>query len=96
MGATVKKGNAVSSITDHVRKFLDDLATDAIEERVVEYLIREVQNGRKLTDALKDPYVRNRLSEDRLNKVMENPEVIGALEQQISSSFQKREFGFHD
>lgn len=96
IGATVKKGNAVSSITDHVRKFLDDLATDAIEERVVEYLIREVQNGRKLTDALKDPYVRNRLSEDRLNKVLENPEVIGALEQQISSSFQKREFGFHD
>lgn len=96
IGAFVKKGNAVSSITNHVRKFLDDLATDAIEERVVEYLIREVQNGRKLTDALTDPYVRNRLSEDRLAKVLENPEVIVALEQQISSSFQKREFGFHD
>jgi len=86
----------VSSITSHVRKFLDDLATDAIEERVVEYLIREVQNGRKLTDALTDPYVRNRLSEDRLAKVLENPEVIGALEQQIAASFQKREFGFPD
>lgn len=86
----------MSSITNSVRKFLDDLATDAIEERVVEYLIREVQNGRKLTDALTDPYVRNRLSEDRLAKVLENPEVIGALEQQIASSFQKREFGFPD
>jgi len=26
--------------------------------------------------------------------VLENPEVVGALEQQISDSFQKRDFGF--
>lgn len=86
----------MASITEKLHAFLDDLATDAIEERVVEYVIREVQNGRKLTEALHDPYVKNRLSDERLEHVLENPEVISALEEQIASSFQKREFGFTD
>ncbi len=86
----------MASINEKLKEFLDDLATDAVEERVVEYVIKEVRNGRKLTDALADPYVRNRLSPERLEKVLENPEVMSALEEQIATSFQKREFGFTD
>jgi len=82
------------SISDNLKEFLDGLATDAVEERVVEYVIREVHNGRKLTETLQDPYVKNRLSEERLDHVLANPEVVGALEEQIAASFQKREFGF--
>jgi len=86
----------VPTISERLQRFMDDLATDAVEERVVEYVIREVQNGRKLTDALKDPYVKNRLSEDKLAKVLETPEVVVALEAQITESFQRREIGFSD
>jgi predicted component of type VI protein secretion system len=82
------------SISEKLQEFMDDLAHDAVEERVVEYVIREVHNGRKLSDALADPYVKNRLSEEKLAHVLENPEVVDALEEQIASSFQKREFGF--
>ncbi|MBN1192114.1 MAG: hypothetical protein JXA36_00255 [Coriobacteriia bacterium] len=82
------------SVADKIQAFLNELATDAIEERVVEYVIREVHNGRKLTDALTDPYVKNRLSEERLAKVLEAPEVIAALEEQIAQSFKTRDFGF--
>ncbi len=82
------------SISDNLRVFLDDLAADPVEERVVEYVIREVHNGRKLTDTLVDPYVKNRLSSERLEHVLGNPEVVGALEEQIAASFSKREFGF--
>ena len=86
----------MASIAEKLQEFMDDLATDAVEERVIEYVIREVHNGRKLTDALSDPYVKNRLSADKLNHVLENPEIAAALEEQIASSFQKREFGFAD
>jgi hypothetical protein len=75
---------------------MDDLATDAVEERVIDYVIREVHNGRRLSDALADPYVKNRLSEEKVAHVLENPEVVEALEEQISSSFEKRDFGFAD
>lgn len=84
----------MSSVTDKIQAFLNELAVDAVEERVVEYVIREVHNGRKLTDALNDPYVKNRLSEERLARVLETPEVVGALEEQIAQSFKTRDFGF--
>jgi ribosomal protein L17 len=84
----------VSSVADKIQEFLNELAIDAVEERVVEYVIREVHNGRRLTDALADPYVKNRLSEERLAKVLETPEVVSALEEQIAQSFKTKDFGF--
>jgi hypothetical protein len=85
-----------SKVTDSIRKFLQELADNPLEERIVEYVVREVRNGRKLADALNDPYVRNRLSEERVQHVLSDPEVVAAIEEQISSSFQKRDFGFND
>lgn len=84
----------MSTVAEKIQAFLNDLAIDVIEERVVEYVIREVHNGRKLAEALNDPYVKNRLSEEKLSRVLENPEVGAALEEQIAQSFKKREFGF--
>jgi len=84
----------VAGLSDSIRAFLKELSTDELEERVVEYVVREVGNGRKLDEALHDPYVRNRLSEEKLRKVLETPEVITAMEQSISAAFQKKDFGF--
>jgi hypothetical protein len=83
-------------VDSKVRKFLEELAQDPIEEMVVEYVVREVRNGRKLREVLNDPYVRNRLDADRISKVLENPEVIGAVEGSISKSFETKDFGFSE
>jgi len=83
----------VATLAEKIQAFLDEMAIDAVEERVVEYVIREVRNGRKLTDALKDPYVKNRLNEEKLAHVLENPEVVTVLEEQIAQSFKRRDFG---
>lgn len=85
-----------SKMTESIRKFLQELADNPLEDRIVEYVVREVRNGRKLADALADPYVRNRLSDERVQRVLENPEIVAVIEQQISLSFQKRDFGFTD
>ena len=84
----------MAGLSDSIRSFLKELSTDELEERVVEYVVREVGNGRRLDEALHDPYVRNRLSEEKLRKVLETPEVITALEQSISTAFQNKDFGF--
>ncbi len=84
----------MATVAEKIQAFLNDMAIDVVEERVVEYVIREVHNGRKLTEALKDPYVKNRLSEDKLAGVLENPGIASALEEQIAQSFKTREFGF--
>lgn len=86
----------MASVAEKIHEFLNEIAVDAVEERVVEYVIREVRGGRQLSEALHDPYVKNRLSEERLAKVLENPEVFAALEEQIAESFKSQEFGLLD
>jgi hypothetical protein len=90
----VAKEGSLSDLTDSIRRFLQELSTDQLEERVIEYVVREVGNGRKLEEALNDPYVRNRLSQEKLRHVLEQPEVIAAIEKSISTAFEHKDFGF--
>ena len=83
-----------SSINERLKQFLEDLTTDPVEERVVEYVIREVHNGRTLMDVINDPYVRNRLNEEKRDELLQNSEVIQALEQEIHSAFQAPDIGY--
>jgi hypothetical protein len=84
----------VPNINERIMQFFDDIATDALEERVIEYVVREVHSGRRLMEVIDDPYVRNRLNEDKRSAVLENTEVIEALEQEIKSSMKPTELGF--
>ena len=49
------------------------------EERVAAYVVREHDRGRSLHDILDDPYVRNRCSEQEVARVLERPDVIKAI-----------------
>lgn len=82
------------SINERIKNFFEELATDPVEERVVEYVIREVNNGRRLMEVINDPYVRNRLSDDKRDNILENSEVVDALEHEIHSAFQPPEIGY--
>ena len=83
-----------SSINDRIKQFFQDLAADPVEERVIEYVIREVHNGRRLMEVIKDPFVKNRLSEEKVGAILENSEVVDALEAEIKSAFQTPDIGF--
>lgn len=84
----------MSSVNERIRELFEQLAEDVLEDRVVEYVIREVHNGRKLMEVIQDPYVRNRLSPEKVDKVLQNPDVVEALEQEIAETFRKPEIGF--
>jgi hypothetical protein len=86
----------LASINETIQAFLDQLALNVAEERIVEYVIREVRNGRKLADVLQDPYVKNRLNEEKVAHVLENPEIAAAIEEQIANAFKTRDFGFSE
>jgi hypothetical protein len=83
-----------SSINERIKQFFQDMATDPVEERVIEYVIREVHNGRRLMEVVNDPFVKNRLSEEKVQAVFENPEVVDALEEEIQSAFRTPDIGF--
>ena len=54
-------------------------ASKGSEERVAVYVLREHKRGRSLSDILDDPYVRNHCTDRELARVLERPEVVRAL-----------------
>jgi hypothetical protein len=54
-------------------------ASKRSDEQVAAYIVREHRRGRSLDDILDDPYVRNRCSEKDTARVLERPEVVQAL-----------------
>jgi len=85
-----------SKVTKLVRRLIEDLSEDVAEERVVQYVIREVGAGRKASAVLSDPFVRNRLSDERIAHVLENPAVLEAVEHEIQTSYERRDFQFKE
>jgi hypothetical protein len=53
--------------------------TRRYDEQVAAYIVREHRRGRSLDDILDDPYVRNRGTEKEIARVLERPEVVKAL-----------------
>jgi hypothetical protein len=84
----------MSSINDRIRRFLEELSSDPVEDRIVEYVVREAHKGRMIIDVIDDPYVRNRLNDQKRAEVLENPEVLKALDEEIKSSFKAPDIDF--
>ena len=49
------------------------------DERISAYIIREHERGRRLSEIVEDPYIRNRATERELARLLERPEVVEAL-----------------
>jgi hypothetical protein len=49
------------------------------EERVAAYVIREHDRGRSLDDILGDPYVRNRCSPTEIERLLDRPDILKAI-----------------
>jgi hypothetical protein len=56
------------------------------EERMAAYIIREHGRGRSLEEILEDPYIRNRASGQVLGRVLERPEVIHSIGEDVVRS----------
>jgi hypothetical protein len=55
-------------------------------ERVTVYLLREHERGRSLAEILDDPYVRNRLTEQERARLLDRPEIIRAVGDDVAAA----------
>jgi hypothetical protein len=54
-------------------------ARSSQEERVASYVVREHERGRDLLEILGDAYVRNRLTPQQIDRLLDRPEVVHAI-----------------
>ncbi len=55
------------------------LTRSRAETAVAEYVIREHRRGRDLAEILEDPYVVNRCSREQVERLLDRPEVVRAV-----------------
>lgn len=70
-------------VNESVHNFMTSLFEDPIEERVVEYIVRQIESGRSLFEALEDPYVRNRIPEERRVSLLSDSAVLDSFEKEL-------------
>jgi hypothetical protein len=70
----------MASLSDFFRNPFSFLfARSSHEDRVAAYVIREHERGRSLSEILEDPYVRNRCTPAEQARLLDRPELIRAL-----------------
>jgi len=80
----------VARLTSFLRNpFAFLFATRSAEERIAVYIIREHDKGRDLRDILDDPYVVNRVSTQEVARVLERPEVVRAIGDDIAEAHRR-------
>jgi hypothetical protein len=53
------------------------------EEHVARYVIREHDRGRPLDEVLQDRYVQNRLTPEQQKRLLDRPELVGAISRDV-------------
>ena len=56
------------------------------EELVAEYIVREHHRGRSLEEILEDAYVTNRCTPEQVRRVLERPELVHAIGDDIAAA----------
>jgi hypothetical protein len=65
-------------------------ARSSSSERVAAYVLREHDRGRPLNEILEDPYIRNRCSEAEQARLLDRPEIIRALGEDVVESARRQ------
>jgi hypothetical protein len=78
---------AFVSVRDFLRNPFSFLATRSSgEDRIAQYVIREHERGRPLSEILEDPYIKNRTTPHERARLLDRPEVVRALGHDVVES----------
>jgi hypothetical protein len=75
-------------LQDEVAKLVG--SESAKHKRLIEYVVRQVKTDRHLQDVLEDPYVTNRLSTLDRRALLEEPEIIDAVHEDVLTSMREK------
>jgi gamma-glutamyltranspeptidase len=63
------------------------MGVEVAEERVLQFIVQEIHAGKSLDEALKEPYVENNTTPEWRREILERPEIIQAVEEEMEKAF---------
>ena len=91
-----KEGNPVPehddpNVASAVQRLFESLGVEIVNERVLSFILQEIHDGKSLTEAMAEPYVLNNSTETWRREILERPELIKAVEEEVQKRFQVNE-----
>jgi hypothetical protein len=77
-------GDRLDKAVQGVRSLLEDLNVDVKEERLIRFILNELQKGRRFDEVMSDPYVVNRTNAEDRARMLENPAILEGIEDQMA------------
>ncbi|MDO8885324.1 hypothetical protein [Candidatus Oleimmundimicrobium sp.] len=85
-----------SKFFEAVKKAFEEMSLNIMEERVINYVVKELHAGRNLSSILQDAYVKNRVDEERLTHILGDPEILRAIDDELKKAFLEQDFKFKE
>ncbi len=77
----------IAKMVRSIQRLFEDMGVDVVEERMIRFIVQEIHNGKSLDEAMAEPYVTNNTSAEWRKEVLERPEVVRAVEEEIQKTF---------
>lgn len=77
----------VEPVVRGIEKRFRDLSVSVRGERVIRYIVKQLQHGRHIDEVLRDPYLEAHTTPVQRAELLENPAVIRTIEDEIRKQF---------
>lgn len=74
-------------IADQFKSFVESFNDNNIEDTVVDYILKQIDEGKILSDILDSPFVKNRLNESQRDQILNNPDIAQATLEEVKEVF---------
>lgn len=68
---------------------------DEREEKILQYIVHRLKSDARLKDVVQEEYVRRNVSQEELDEVIGNPELVRAARQHMESTLEDHRAGGH-
>ena len=77
----------VEPVVRGIEKRFRDLSVNVRGERVIRYIVKQLQYGRHIDEVLQDAYLQGHTTPVERAELLENPAVIRTIEEEIRKQF---------
>jgi hypothetical protein len=77
----------IAKMVSAIQRLFADMGVDVVEERMLRFIVQEIHNGKSLEEALNEPYITNNTRPEWRKEILERPEVVRAVEEEMEKTF---------
>jgi predicted RNA binding protein with dsRBD fold (UPF0201 family) len=78
----------ITKVVNAIQHLFQDMGVEVAEERVLQFIVQEIHAGKGLAEAMKEPYVENNTTPEWRREILERPEIIQAVEEEMEKAFE--------